>query len=431
RPSDGNVAVTSQPAGATVRLGGAYRGETPLDLSLEPGREHVLRFEKAGHTAVERRVQLKPGEAQEVHAELAEEIGELELSVFPADARVRLNGVEVSARRLRLPTARDHRLEVDRDGYVAQALDVRAGAGDVQRVDIRLETAEAKRERTIQSLDRTSEGQALRLIEPGRFQMGASRRESGRRANETLREVEITQRFYLSAHEVTNAQFRRFRPDHRSGAIGDFSLDLDDHPVVRVTWEDAVAYCNWLSQKEGLEPAYVKEGETWVAKSFDGAPPSGYRLPTEAEWAWTARYPQGGPGKGLKYPWGGALPVPAKAGNFADASAAELVSAVLPDYRDGFAATAPVDAFPANARGVHQLGGNVAEWVHDIYVVRPALIGAIERDPRGPKTGEFHVIRGSSWLHSTVTELRLSFRDYGADKRQDVGFRLARPAIAP
>ncbi|MEM8998355.1 MAG: SUMF1/EgtB/PvdO family nonheme iron enzyme, partial [Acidobacteriota bacterium] len=424
---DGNVAVTSQPAGASVRVGGRYRGETPLDLALEPGREHTLLFEKAGHTAVERRLRLDPGEAREVHAELAEEVGELELQIFPADARVRVNGVEVEARSMRLPTARDHRIEVDRDGFVAQSLDVRATPGQVQRIDVRLATVEAEREREIRSLDRTGEGHRLALVEPGSFQMGASRRESGRRANETLREVELTRRFYLSVHEVTNAQFRRFRPDHRSGAVGGFSLDLDDHPVVQVTWQDAAAYCNWLSEKEGLEPAYVRQGEVWVAKSFDGAPPTGYRLPTEAEWAWVARYPNGGAAKGLKYPWGPGLPVPEGAGNFADAAASDLISATLPDYRDGFAATAPIDAFAANALGVHQLGGNVAEWVNDVYVVRPAMPGAVERDPRGPASGDLHVIRGSSWRHSTITELRLSFRDYGSDARADVGFRIARP----
>ncbi|MEO1369990.1 MAG: PEGA domain-containing protein, partial [Acidobacteriota bacterium] len=194
RPSDGNVAVTSEPAGATVRVGGRYRGETPLDLALEPGREHTLLFEKAGHTAVERRLSLDPGEAREVHAELAAEVGELELQIFPADARVRVNGVEVESRSMRLPTARDHRIEVDRDGFVAETLDVRATPGQVQRIDVRLATVEAEREREIQSLDRTAEGQRLALIEPGSFQMGASRRESGRRANETLREVEARPR---------------------------------------------------------------------------------------------------------------------------------------------------------------------------------------------------------------------------------------------
>ncbi|MEM6794208.1 MAG: SUMF1/EgtB/PvdO family nonheme iron enzyme, partial [Acidobacteriota bacterium] len=73
--------------------------------------------------------------------------------------------------------------------------------------------------------------------------------------------------------------------------------------------------------------------------------------------------------------------------------------------------------------------GNVAEWAHDVYVVRPAMVGAVERDPQGPVSGQFHVIRGASWMHSTITELRLSFRDYGAQPRPDLGFRLARPIL--
>ena len=153
---------------------------------------------------------------------------------------------------------------------------------------------------------------------------------------------------------------------------------------------------------------------------------TGYRLPTEAEWAWAARYGAGE--KPLKYPWGDALPVAAKSGNYGDASASGLLPGALPDYNDGFPATAPADSFQPNARGLQNLGGNVAEWVHDLYAIRMGGAATVERDPLGPAEGEFHVIRGSSWMHSTVTELRLTFRDYGKEKRPDVGFRIARYA---
>ena len=71
------------------------------------------------------------------------------------------------------------------------------------------------------------------------------------------------------------------------------------------------------------------------------------------------------------------------------------------------------------------LGGNVAEWVHDVYAIPPAE-GPVERDPAGPSAGELHVILGSSFLHGSVSELRLSYRDYGTKMRADVGFRIAR-----
>ena len=70
------------------------------------------------------------------------------------------------------------------------------------------------------------------------------------------------------------------------------------------------------------------------------------------------------------------------------------------------------------------MAGNVAEWVHDYYGAAGSV--GIETDPLGPELGQFHTIRGSSWSHGAVTEMRLSFRDFGEEPRDDVGFRIAR-----
>jgi formylglycine-generating enzyme required for sulfatase activity len=152
--------------------------------------------------------------------------------------------------------------------------------------------------------------------------------------------------------------------------------------------------------------------------------PLGYRLPTEAEWAWAARVPDGSSVR--KYVWGDNLPVPAGSGNYADTSAADVVGGSIPNYKDSHPATAPVGSFEPNPRGVFNLGGNVSEWVHDVYTIYPPAEGRVERDPVGPAEGEYHVIRGASWMDDSVTELRLSYRDYGDEARPDVGFRVAR-----
>jgi formylglycine-generating enzyme required for sulfatase activity len=266
---------------------------------------------------------------------------------------------------------------------------------------------------------RTAAGQELRLVPAGEFTMGSPRREAGRRANEAQRAVKLERRFYLALREVSNFEFRQFRTSHRSGFVLQQTLDLDRQPVVNVTWQDAAEYCNWLSAKDGLEPAYRGEG----GKLVPVVPATnGYRLPTEAEWEWAAR------GSALrKYPWGDALPVPPGAGNFADVRAQPLVAQFLADYDDGHAATAPVGSFAANPLGFFDLGGNVAEWTHDLYTVQPAT-GAVAVDPAAGGAGALRVIRGSSWRHSAVTELRLAFRDYGDGKRNDLGFRIARYA---
>ena len=154
--------------------------------------------------------------------------------------------------------------------------------------------------------------------------------------------------------------------------------------------------------------------------------PDGYRLPTEAEWSWAIRY-QGGNGA-LKYSWGSEWPPRRDAGNYADKSAADLVPTIIPAYDDGFASTAEGGKFPANALGIFDGAGNVAEWVNDYYTVPTPGVTEPLVDPLGPERGKSWVIRGSSWRHATPTELRLSYRDYGSEARPDVGFRIARNA---
>lgn len=146
-------------------------------------------------------------------------------------------------------------------------------------------------------------------------------------------------------------------------------------------------------------------------------------MPTEAEWAWAGRLKDG---QMLKFAWGDALPPPAGFGNFADRRAAALLGSILLNYDDGFAATSPVGKFPPNHRQLYDVSGNAAEWISDFYGIDTGLSLTTEHNPMGPEKGDYRVIRGSSWAHATLTDLRLSFRDYGTDGRNDVSFRIAR-----
>ncbi|MFO7303988.1 MAG: PEGA domain-containing protein [Gammaproteobacteria bacterium] len=420
---DAVLVLRSEPSGANVSVAGVYRGRTPIELELRPDIEHSIVLAKPGYEAATRQVRLGAGERRTLSVPLEGIFGEVTVRAEPADAQVFVNGEPrgVANQTLRL-VATSHEIAIRKEGFVEYKTTITPRPGVAQLVEAKLLTPAQAKLASMPSTIRTKADQILKLMPTGQFTMGSPRSEPGRRANEAQRPVRLTRPFYISIHEVTNGQFRKFRPSHRSGIVGQHTLDLDNQPVVNVTWEDAVEFCNWLSEQEGLKPAYERKGNTYVAVN---PMTNGYRLPTDAEWEWAARHQPNG---GLRrYPWGDALPVPAQSGNYADSNARLLVQNVIPQYDDGFAVSAPVGKFPPNALGLYDMGGNVAEWVHDYYSVMPAS-NEVAVDPMGPSEGTQHVIRGSSWRSSSVTELRLAARDFGNSRRDDVGFRIARYA---
>lgn len=440
---DGRLAVSSSPQGAAVSVGGAYRGRTPLEIDVRPGIAQAVTVLRDGYEPASREVKVAPGARESVTLALQPILGQVIVKATPADAQLYVDGTSrgVARQSIELP-ATAHVIEIRKPGYATHRATVTPRPGLPQSVEVTLLEGVARASTPAEQAGvaasaaatpaagegavvalaptlRSPAGQELKLVPAGEFTMGSPRREAGRRANEAQRAVKLERRFYLALREVTNYEFRQFRQAHRSGFVLQQTLDLDRQPVVNVTWADAAEYCNWLSAKEGLAPAYKNEGGRLVPVV---PATNGYRLPTEAEWEWAAR------GSTLrKYPWGDALPVPPGAGNFADVTAQPLVSQFLADFDDGHAATAPVGSFTPNALGFYDLGGNVAEWTHDLYTVQPAT-GAAAVDPAAGGAGTLRVIRGSSWRHSAVTELRLAFRDYGDGKRNDLGFRIARYA---
>mgnify|MGYP001089880592 CR=1 FL=1 len=421
-PADGLVFLQTNPTQVSVTVNGQFQGLTPLEVALPPGQDHELSFFKNGYHSSRSSIRTEPDQERELTITLNPVMASVDVVAEPPDAELYVNGeFRGSANQTIELMAASQQIEIRKDGFVPYTTDFTSRPGLDQQIRVTLKSLEQARLEQIEPVITSPAGQQLKLFYPTAFTMGASRREPGRRPNETLREIQLERPFYLAAREVSNAEYRLFDSEHSSGTVQGLTLNNEAQPVVRVTWTQAARYCNWLSEQEGLPLFYLMDGEEVVGFNPEA---TGYRLPTEAEWAWVARTDASG--ATLRYPWGESLPPPENSGNFADVTVQQYLGQVLFDYDDGYFATAPVGSYQSNQHEIYDLAGNVAEWVHDFYGSSAGAFGAVEVDPLGPLDGQFHTLRGSSWAHGSITELRLSFRDFGSEPRDDVGFRVAR-----
>ena len=248
-------------------------------------------------------------------------------------------------------------------------------------------------------------GMKLVRIEPGTFQMG----QAGPAADykmwahpakdndadfdeKPVHRVTISKTFHIGATEVTLGQYRKFAAEH-AGARGE-----DDEAVNEVSWHDAVAFCEWLSKKEGRT----------------------YRLPTEAEWEYACRA-----GTTTVFHTGDHLPDGFQKWRFSDSRIGRYFKdGKLPkEYRD-MPKNAPLQVAqtPANAWGLFDMHGNVAEWCADWYGPYEA---SEQTDPLGRSDGDFRVIRGG-WNGVFVRLLRSANRTawIPESKNDAVGFRV-------
>lgn len=427
-PADTQLSLSSSPSQASVTVDGQYRGQTPLTLALDVADGHSLSLFKAGYQVLNRSIN---AHHESLHLNLKAELGKVTIHIQPKHAQLYIDNKKVSLQQgqLQLPS-REHKLRFSAKGYADLHQTILPSAKREQRLSFSMKTVQQQRFANLKNQIKTAAGQQLKLFHPKHnFTLGSSRREQGRRANEAQRKVSLKRSFYLGLREVTNQQFQQFDQQHSSSHVKGTSLNGANSPVVNVSWEQAALYCNWLSKKDKLPAFYKIEKQKIVGYNPKA---TGYRLPTEAEWSWAARLQNDG--SMLKFSWGSSMtPLDKSAqygSNIADRSSARLVGAALANYQDGFAASAPVGSYKANRHGLYDLGGNVSEWLHDIYQIKTGLSQAQETNPMGPQIGKHRVIRGPAWNSGRITELRMAFRNYGVDKKPSVGFRLARSALA-
>ncbi|MDE0348497.1 MAG: SUMF1/EgtB/PvdO family nonheme iron enzyme, partial [Gammaproteobacteria bacterium] len=387
RVAMGTLSVQTVPGNATVTLDAVADYRPGVEL---PVGDYRIRVAAPGYGTAERTVGVRQGR-NVVDITLARVFGALRISIRPANARVRVTYPDVDGSRdvafqdgMELPagpfavraTAMGYRnlvrnLAMDGDGVTLRLAMQRFEVTPGQRFRDRLQSG--------------GEGPQLVVVAAGAFRMG---RADGALNERPTREVRVTQPFAIGVYETTVADF-----EHHDPWPGEPGM-----PVRNITLRDVGAYLAFLSRETGYR----------------------YRLPTEAEWEYAAR--AGGTGD---FYFGNDLAAICAHGNVGDLAMQERFrqyDAVA--CNDGFVRVAPVGRFAPNAFGLHDVFGNVEEWVADCW--HPSYEGA-PGDARQWTEGCYssRVVRGGAF-DTPPGDLRVSARNMGSSPTDSRGFRVVR-----
>jgi hypothetical protein len=353
--------ITSEPTDAEINVDGKPSGHTPLQIEL-PASAHLITAHLAGWPNEEQKIDIGPQQANTAHFVFAN--GSVKITSAPGGASVRANGKELGQTPLVIEEVKpgDVTYELRLLGYNPSTV--------TGKVDPQQQTFLAAR------LDKSlgpAPGQPFTNSLGMKFvPIGAIR-------------VSIWETRVQDYATFLQATGRRYEPT-------DFQ-QAPTHPIVKVNWFDAVAFCKWLTEKEHDENL-IEDRQS-------------YRLPTDKEWSAAVGLqneigstPQARDGKiKNEFPWGKQWPPPSGAGNYG-----------IPQKRG---ATSPVGSFKANSLGIYDLGGNVWEWCVDTY--------------KGGSGGtrDWGVLRGGSWATTNKLEMQSSYRNVVDRSERDViyGFR--------
>lgn len=397
----GNLRVDTQPAAARVTLPGAGV-DYAEDVRLPVG-EYLVQVSHPGFTTRKVRLGVRYG-ANRHQVTLERAYGLLTVTTRPADARIRLDyrgaddgrmvrrdyepgmrlptgPVEVRARAMGRRSAYRH-IDLGADGahvrLSLEPLTVRAGS------------------RFRDDLGSGGQGPEMVVVPPGSFLMGSA---DGPVSERPVREVVITEPFAVSVHEVNMAHYRRFA-EAAGRPLAEELFDRDAQlPVTHVSFTDAAAYADWLTAETGRR----------------------YRLLSEAEWEYMARA-----GTTTAYSFGDDAADLCRYANLADQSRqSQYAGFDVAACSDGFVALAPVGSLAANDFGIHDVHGNVAEWVLDCSL--PDYAGAPDDGSPAEQGARCvtHGVRGGAW-DSGVADVRTAQRNLASSANGSRGIRLLR-----
>lgn len=403
-PDENQILITTSPAQSSIFLNDEYIGISPLKLSNT--QEGMLKAKKYGF--LDSLIEITKN-TKNINLSLKKDMSRVSFYSDP-NSEVYLNDEFIGT----TPFTKNiqkikHKIQFQREGHRNILEDFEPSAEITEVIKVLLTEKEASILESPVDITNSIDSQMI-LINPGKIKLGSSKKQSRRDINEIERDVEITKHFYISKNLVTEKQFNEYINFSKKTSL----------PVNNISWIDAAKFCNWLSDREGLTSFYMISNDRLTSINKNS---NGYRLPSEAEWEYIAK--SNNPNEYI-FSWGNNRKITKLVGNIADVSTQGVLSSFISDYDDGYEERSPVGAFQSNQNDIYDITGNLSEWVHDFYAVEFVDSSKVYRDYFGPQIGTSHVIKGSNYYSSTSLQLGLSYRTYGNEANELVGFRIAR-----
>jgi serine/threonine protein kinase/formylglycine-generating enzyme required for sulfatase activity len=394
------ITIITDPESVVVTIDSKNQWKTPFKGKLTTGR-HSISLSKEGYESINSELDVNENSDNEFFIEMKSAMGTITVETEKPGFDILLNGENTSKKtpftfNNIIPDV-DYDFKIESEKYYSNPETIRI----------------SEKEHKIYKphLKQYPQIEGMIFVKGGTFQMGIIN------DHEALVHSVTVSSFLIGKNEVTQKEWRDIMGKNPSfskkkkviekGFLGMGrkieKIDNDNHPVERINWYDAVAFCNKKSELEGLKKCYSGRGNN-IKCDFTK---NGYRLPTEAEWEFAAR----GGRQSMGYTYSGSNTLDDVAW-YSDNSGGE---------------THPVGRKQANELGIYDMSGNVWEWCWDWF---GSYRRSSQTNPKGDSTGSDRVVRGGSW-NSITSYSRVAFRTYNypASSYSYIGFRLVRSAI--
>ena len=397
----GTLSVLISPTDARIHLKNSnksyYKG-----MSL-PSGTYYIEITKEGYVTMNTDVKIRSGQMTQISLRMIERIkkGTLTIVAEPVDAKIQItniqpayyNGIELKAGK--------YTIKVSKAGYKTKTEHILLKNGEMKRHIIILDRDQKPTNVTDKIYTEPLTNMEFVFVKGGCYEMGSPKSDPDYSYFELEHTVCVSD-FWIAKYEVTNQQFRLFRPNHTLEAYKGHSLNENNQPAGNISWKEAQKYCKWLTEKSAFE----------------------YRLPTEAEWEYAAR----GGTTSSRF-WGDFPDKSCTYANVHDSTSKKSFPHFTKNSHhcsDGYSGSAPVGSFKANPYGLYDMLGNVLEWCSDWYDER-YYRQSPTANPIGPGFGSGRTVRGGAWNNS-ATFIRVTDRGGCRYNEHDQynGFRIVR-----